>query len=190
MTFENVLDLFDNYYIADTQAALNQEYIANSSSIYCDGTYDHHVKSDGYIKIYNISNTANYIIFLDKNGDLFISIYKYIDEAKFKQIVDYLNDLRKSTGIRRHSTNHLHLSEIEADSNIFDINTLECLECNNELRFTKVKNSDTIVGYCHRCNIEYALIPSKFYVLKAVKHLYSDNQNARDFSKILKEDKE
>ena len=190
MTFENILDLFDDHYVAETQAALDQEYTANSNNIFCDGSFEHHVKSDGYIKIYNISHDANYVIFLDKDGDLFISIYKYIDEPKYKHIIDHLNELRKTTGVHRHSAHSMHLAEIEHDNNIFDINTLDCLECGNELRFTRIKDSDTIVGYCHKCNIEYALIPSKFYVLKAVKHLYSDNINARDFRKILKEDKE
>lgn len=102
MTLTNVCQLSDIYYIADHQIELNQRYVSLSDRIYTDGKASHHVDKEGYIIIESIID-ANYLVFIDKNGDVCLWVYKYIPDTMYKTIIDHLNLLRTQTGIGKHA---------------------------------------------------------------------------------------
>lgn len=180
MALQNICDLFDSYFIADKQDKLNIDYLASSTQIYSDGEFDQHVGSDENVHISNL-NGASYIMFLDQNKNIFIAIYRYIYDGKYKEIVDQLNKLRKFTGINKHEKSEK--VSVENKNDIVDINTFKCPDCDSDMIWSKpYKDSDTIVSMCKKCNIEYALIPSKYYVIKAKKRLYKSNNNFRNIN--------
>lgn len=179
---QNVCNLFDSYFIAEKQNQLNKEYKAVSDNIITDGNYDHRINGDGYIVISNISETANYLIFIDQNGDLFLAVYKYTPSIKFKDITDAGIKIRKNTGIKKHSVladstslipSFVKPSDITQSGLLVDINTFKCPDCKKNMIFGKFPESETIIAYCKNCQMEYALVPSKYYVIKARKQLYN-----------------
>ena len=184
MTLQNICDLFDSYYIADKQDELLTNYTSSSSMIFTDGTYDDYVGSDGNIHISNLSTGSTYICFKDEYNKIFISIYKYIYDGKFKDIISALNKLRETTGIKRIGSDDLE--DHFTPNKLIDINTFKCPDCNSNMIWAKAsKTSDTIVAYCNKCDMEYALVPSRYYIIKAKKKLYSDNSNSRNKIKEL-----
>jgi len=177
MTLDNICTLFDSYYIAEKRSELNTKYIASSELIYSDGQFNHRINSDGYITIDNVKD-AEYIIFIDQNGDVFIAIYKYIYDLKFKDIITNVNKIRSSTGMRKHSiVSHEDTpNKIIPSGNVIDVNNFKCSVCNNDLEFSKLKNA-TVLAVCKKCNVEYALVPSKYYILKAKKQIYESDDS-------------
>lgn len=117
MTLNNLCDLFDASYIADHKSELNNGYIASSELIYSDGKFTSHINAEGYIEITSVSTESNYLIFIDNNGDIFLSVYKYLAETKFKEIIDDLNILRSQTGMHKHTTTSTYEPTIMRNNN-------------------------------------------------------------------------
>lgn len=189
MKLENLCDLFDSHEIVDKKDALSKVYVASSSIIYSDGEFDQYVDKDGYVRITNITD-AMYIMFLDIEGDLFISIYKYIPETHYKEVIDRMNKIRNQMGMQRHNNIHSDFfvdleksSLLETDNTLVDVNNLKCGECGNNMR-KKFKKDKDIVAICDTCNLKYLLIPSKYYVIKAKEILYSSISNELDLNNI------
>ena len=112
MTLTNLCDLFDCSFIADHKADLNSNYKASSDLIYSDGKIESHIDKDGYIIIESVDDDANYLVFLDQNGDIFLAVYRYLLEVKYKEVIDCLNNIRSQTGIKRHQ-----LIDYDTDNN-------------------------------------------------------------------------
>lgn len=190
---QNVCNLFDSYFIAEKQNQLNKEYKAVSDNIVTDGDCDHRINGDGYVIISNVNKVTNYLIFIDQNGDLFLAVYKYTPNAKFKDITDAGLKIRESTGIKKHAvladsassiSSFVKSADITQSELLVDINNFKCPECKKSMIFGKVPESETIVAYCKSCQIEYAMVPSKYYIIKARKQLYTspDERNPELFT--------
>jgi len=192
MTVTDICSLFDAHFIADKQEQLDDEYITSSMNIYTDGTYDYEInEKNGLIMLTNVHN-ANYLIFVTELGHLFLAIYKYTPESEFTNITTDLTKLKRQISNEPQNTlddNNIKLDIgdiISKDDQLININNFKCLDCNNKLIFNKPSNNtDTIIAYCNNCAVEYALIPSKFYIIKAKKEIYVNSKNARDLNSIL-----
>ena len=183
MILQNVCDLFDSYYIADKREELNNNYIASSTEIHTDGTFKKDIDSDGFIHISDLSDDASYLIFTDQNNNLFISIYKYIFDGKFKEIINILNKIRTNSGKKRKNDNECKPS-FDPLKNLIDINTFTCTECDSSLVWKKPNNiADVIMATCKNCGTEYTFIPSKYYVMKSKKQVYKPDHNFRNVLK-------
>lgn len=187
MILEDLCDLFDASYVADKQNQLDKTYLASSEFIFSDGHYSHHVNSDGYISISNLTG-ANYIMFLDVNGDIFLAIYKYIPQSKYQDIVENVTSIRNATGMKKHSivkaadpvnTNIDHTEVVKNDL-LVDINNFRCPECKGEMFIKRLnKNPEDLNAKCVKCHTEYILTPSRYYVIKSKTRRYSPNDDFR-----------
>lgn len=189
MTLLNLCSLADSYYIAELKGELNQDYFSSSDLIYSDGTFDHHINKDGYIKITNLQG-ANYILFMDQSGNIFLSIYKYTSEPKYKEIIDNMNHIRDQTGMYKHSEsifNNIAAPKINipkdkvevpreedevlklANDELVNINNLSCSVCGstNFVEPFELDHEGTIRCQCNQCRTIYELMPSKYYLVKS-----------------------
>lgn len=193
MTLTNVCMLFDSYTVVEKQSQVSNTFFASSEHIFSDGVYHSHIEKHGYIQITDVEN-ATYIMFVDQSGNIFLNIYKYTQETKYKEIIDNLNTLRELTGIHHHTyaTEDDYLDEEDSDaekedvdlpsalrSKYIDLNTFVCLDCSTKIRYRKLQNTDAVIGVCTKCNTEYTLVPSKYYVLKAKKITYKNTTGSR-----------
>jgi hypothetical protein len=165
--------------VVDKKSNFNNTYIASSNIIYSDGKFSTAIDSNGYIKINNISEDTNYLIFIDQDGDIFLVIYKYIPETKFKDIIDKLNIVRGQTGMKKHTVapNKQLIDTILSNNiDLVDVNNLLCESCSEIMTIEKRYSNGDLIAVCKKCNIKYALKPSKYYVLAAKTKIYSENQ--------------
>lgn len=65
---------------------------------------------------------------------------------------------------------------------VVDMNTFKCPDCGILMKYRKIPNTDTIIGYCSKCFVEYTLVPSRWYTIKARKVNYSAMQHSRNFT--------
>ena len=198
MNLAQLCQLADVFYIAENKKELDQHYIASSEIIFTDGKNKHHIDADGYICIKDIDN-ANYIIFLDQDGNIYLGIYKYIQESKYKEIVDGLHHIREQLGLHKHARTHINTPEEEAEKppepmtdrrdhtnesiisdDLVDINNPICEECGStEFNTPFIYNSKyEIECVCSKCGIQYTLVPSKYYIIKSKTIYKPDNPNS------------
>lgn len=193
MTLNSLCDLFDSYYIADPKGTINQRYRASSDMIYSDGIVHSHIDKDGYIDIKSVEN-ADYIIFVDSTGKIFLSIYKFTDETKYKTIIDSLNKLKaqirthqdtdtksdtKSKGSKKETRLNV---KINTDGGVYNIDEFKCFECNSDPAFdTSIDDRSNVFMVCKTCGCKYTFVPSKYMALKTKETTYKS-------SLILKED--
>ena len=208
MTVTKLSEAADICYIAENRDELNQKYIATSEMIYSDGTNSHKINSDGYIEIDEVHN-ASYIVFLDITGNIFLGVYKYIAENKFKEIIDHINKIRDYmskitiTDIKKDDKNN---NDIEDNNDIIitnkstnsemmdkklntwiDINNFICAKCLNQDDFDIVKNPDaSMIFTCNRCKVEYLLVPSKYYIIKQFTAPITNNDCEINFDSYIK----
>lgn len=203
MTLSNLCSLADTYYIAEHKPELNQTYISSSEFIYSDGTFKHHINNDGYIEIGEIVD-ANYVTFIDQAGNLYLAIYKYIQEIKFKEIIDRINKIRDQTGMHKHSTVIVdNDSDAEppaekdkiltnsADGDLVNVNNMVCSICgSNKFVEPFVYDADhNITCECENCRTVYYLIPSKYYIIKS-KTIFTASTNNAVTRKIKMEEEQ
>ena len=195
MNLSNLCSLADAYYVAEDRSELNQKFIDSSEIIYSDGTNSHHIDNDGYIDINNIKD-ADYIVFLDQNANVFLGIYKYILEPKYKEVIDALNRLRSQTGMHKHNrtpdkekiyeyhgydTGPKPVKPVEpkreddkilkkAPADLVNINDMTCSECGSKdfIQPFRYDKEWNISCQCAKCSTVYKLIPSKYYVIKSI----------------------
>ena len=173
MNLLNVCAIADIYYIAENKLELDQEYLSSSELIYSDGTFSHHINKDGYIKIFDIYD-ANYLVFIDQNGNLFLAVYKFIADNKFKDIINAMNSIREQTGMHKHDKSANEDTNIspETINELVDINNMVCSVCGSTEfyePFVYNENKRDINCQCKSCNTIYELAPSKYYVIKSKK---------------------
>ena len=174
MKLQELCSLVDQYYIAEHKAELNKRYLAMSETIITDGTNTHYVDADGYVNIKDVD--AEYIIFFDSNSKLYLGIYKYIQDNKFKEILDGINTLRRHVGnaIIKPSTNVTQL-----ENGLVDVNNMTCTECGSTdfSKFSVSASSNEIECTCKNCKTKFKLIPSKYYIIKS-KTIFMGIENA------------
>lgn len=152
--------------ILDKKDKFNIKYVASSDIICTDGEYTSRIDSDGYIKIENLKNN-NYLIFIDGDGDIVLVIYKYIIETKYKEVIDNLNMIRDKTGMHKHpnSSPKYRNINIELSDTLIDITDFQCDSCGGKMTLEDKQNYK--IARCAKCNIKYALRPSKYYNIAA-----------------------
>lgn len=178
MELADICAMVDTYYIAENKLELDQSALSFSEHIYSDGTYDQTITKEGYVKIFNIKN-ANYLIFIDSKNQLYLSIYKYISNTKFKEITDEIEELRELL-----NTNDESSSDKSSDTipnkldGLIDINNMVCTECgSNDIKEFYHHENHLIRCMCNNCGTEYVLEPSKYYIIKSKKVINKSNQN-------------
>ena len=171
MTLKDLRCLADQCYIAEYKAELNKKYIASSEDIFTDGTNTHYVDSEGYVIIKEVD--AEYIIFLDIDSKVYLGIYKYIQDSKFKEILDGINTLRHHIGSAQiKSTKSL------PDDGLIDVNNMTCTECGSvEFSNFSISTAGEIECTCKKCRTKFKLIPSKYYIIKS-KTIIMNTENA------------
>lgn len=207
MRLRNLCKMFDVASIVEKQSQVSGKFTASSENIYSDGHVHQRINSEGYIEITKIDGNPNYVIFLDRNGEIFIQIYKYTPDTLYKRIIDDLNKLCDELGVYHE---HVDISQITANidpktnqnqvhhqtqhdgpsltlpdslkSRVIDINTFKCPDCNIGISYRKIPNSDAIIGFCSKCFVEYTLMPSRFYVIKSKKVNYPAIKESRNFT--------
>lgn len=195
MILSNICALFDSYDVVEKSSQVYGPMYASSEHIFTDGNYHSHIDKNGYIEIYEISD-ANYIMFLDQTGAIYIKVYKYTPETTYKEIINNLNMLRKLTGIKSKvdedpddSTEDDNIQEDDKEdikipdslrSKYVDINTFVCPECDGKMRYAKINGTDAILARCAKCSTEYTLMPSKYYVIRAKKITYKSQAGRRN----------
>lgn len=181
MTLDNLCSLFDEYEVVDTQIQIDSEYYSSSEVIYSDGEIISGINGEGYIHIKEVHN-ANYIMFVTIGKKLYICLYKYIPEVKYKEIIGKLNILKKSIGEIAENCEHIE-KEMEEDRNrdknefddLININEFKCQECdsNEKMIFSRSKtNPDALETKCNKCKTEYTFVPSKYYRMSSKKIIY------------------
>lgn len=175
MRIRDLCQMADQSYVAQHEAELNKKYIASSDVIYSDGTNSHYIDAEGYINIENISSDTSYIIFIDQAGQVYLGIYQYIEDSKFKEIMDNLKKIRLiSNGyIKKVNTDNLSTKD-----GLIDMNNLICSECGSK-EFTQFKYVNTIGEIecrCKFCRTNYTFAPSRYYFIKSKTVVYPANK--------------
>lgn len=180
MNINELCALFDRYEIVESQLDIDKEYYTIIDTIYTDGSVKTDINKDGYIHILSVYN-ASYLIFIDTEHKIYLRIYKHIDAAEFKYIkqklqilknklAEFIKDDRNDDIINTDNSIINHI-----DSDVIDINTFTCNECDNtnKMIFTRSKtNPDAIETKCNVCKTEYIFVPSKYYKLSSKKTIY------------------
>ena len=200
MTLEQLVKLSDVYFIAKHKIELVQDYITISDIIFSDGTFSHHILPDGYIEITDLKN-ANFIVFADKNQEIFLGIYINILESKFKIIVDAIQSIKNQLNLVKNTTNTTEETESnietqeeisqeeviirDVDTNqkdettLLDIVDFACLDCGStEMTPFKYNLMGDITTQCKHCKTIFTLTPSRYYVLKSRTSLADPSQYA------------
>lgn len=184
MTIENLCDLFDSHMIVDKMNKMENTFTASSELIYSDGEFDHNIDSEGYIKISNIRD-AMYIIFIDSAGDIFLCVYKYIPETKYKNVIDKLNKVREITGMKRHNNiGEAANDRIRINNSLVDINNLQCPECKEIMSVKEKSGKELMIAECSNCGTKLLLEPSKYYVITTKQQKYDKTDNFIDLEKL------
>lgn len=213
MTLDNVCDLFDDFIVYDKQSQLDDEYYASSSNIHSDGKFHKEVNKNGYLHIKSVEGAtpdtmANYIMFLNQTGKIFLAIYKYCPEPLYKEIINNVNNLRKQLGMNRRKSETIAIpvnsntnfsdvpgselktiespavtsGSVQADlsARLIDINTFRCENCEESiLTYYKIdKTPDVLYCKCKSCNTLYKLLPSRYYILAEKNNTYKTGKGS------------
>lgn len=194
MDLAEVVKIPDVYFIAETPQELCQEYIAASDLIFCNVSYKFKPWRNGYLKIYDIEPTVNYLIFYNSNNQIQLSIYRYIPETYYVDIVSHLSYFQKqfpnsfpirdgyvASVVNNEETvatskvprlevynNHNSILKeygIELKNNLVDITDFTCPVCNAKETIQRINQGWEIIMVCPHCDIRFRLHPSKYYVL-------------------------
>lgn len=177
MTLENLCSLFDQYDIVDEKIDLSRDYYSFSENIYTDGKETHNINREGYIHIRDVQD-ATYIAFVDRLHNVYLCIYRYIQETKYKEIIDKYNILKSTV---RNDSKSKSKSTVLAED-IIDINDFKCTECDSdeELIFKRsLTNPDILTTKCKKCKTEYTFTPSKYYKLASKRLIHSKSNTSR-----------
>ena len=178
----------DSYYIANHKFEFEAvEYITSYDMIITNGTYNKEIdQKTGYLTIKNLRD-ADYIIYLDTEGKIVLSIYKHIPENLIKNVQDgikllwkhidehqILEDIKETveSKIKDNKTPEENTSgAITLEDGLVDLNELHCTICGSTEFNDLVLCDDnrTIEAQCKHCYTIFRMIPSRYYVL----HSYS-----------------
>ena len=87
--------LFDRYEIVETQGQIDKDYYSVNETIFTDGELKTNINGKGYIHIAEVKN-ATYLIFIDLEHKIYLSIYKYISDNMYKHIKQKLQILKNT----------------------------------------------------------------------------------------------
>ena len=188
MTLENLCSLFDQCDIVDKQIDLSHDYYSISENIYTDGKLSHNINREAYIHITDLKD-ATYIAFIDKSHNVYLCIYRYTQETKYKEILDKFNVLKSiARGESKQSRNNKPNAIISSD--IIDINAFKCTECDSDddlVYKRSSSNPDILMTKCEKCKTEYTFTPSKYYKLASKRVINSKSTTSRTIN--IQEDK-
>ena len=177
MELADICAMVDAYYIAENKLELDQSALSSTEHIYSDGTYDQTITKEGYVKIFNIKN-ANYLIFIDSKHQLYLSVYKYIFNTKFKKINDDIEELKELLNKDELLSDKSSNTNPNILDGLVDINNMICEECgSNDIKEFYHYEDNLIKCVCNNCGTEYILEPSKYYIIKSKKVINTSNQN-------------
>lgn len=178
MKLTELCNKFDQYEIVDTQIQIDRKFYSIHENIFTDGTISTSMSSKGYVRI-DSTHDANYLMFIDTQHKIYLCIYKYISETKFKEILRNKSTLRKildEFNTDKAETENYHIdSDIHIEDDLIDINEFICTECSSEekMKFTRSKtNPDVLETRCEACRTEYSFVPSKYYKLSSKRLVY------------------
>lgn len=182
MTLTELCSLFDRYEIVETQTQIDRRYYATTETAYSDGKIESTVGNDAYIHINSVHN-ATYLMFVDIEHKIYLCVYKYIPNSKYKVIRQQLqilkNIINKLNNIDEY--NDIDALDNHIDDDVIDINTFTCTECDSEERlvFNRSKtNPEAITTKCKTCKTEYVFVPSKYYKLSSKKITYFKSEKS------------
>lgn len=184
MELINLCQLCDQYEIVDTKPQLDRDYYSHSNSIYSDGRVISHINSEGYIHITNVED-ADYIMFAGINHAIYLGIYKYTPEVKYKEILDRLNRLKNMTAEMLEENINNNVKTVTQNTDLVDINNFACDQCGyiDKLQFTRSPtNPDALICKCNQCKSEYTLVPSRYYRISSKKIVYFKSEDSRDIT--------
>lgn len=191
MTLEKLCSKFDRAEVVNTQMQLDRVYYASTDTIYSDGNIKTSIRDDGYIRIDSVQD-ANFVIFVDLENKIYLCIYNYTPENKYKLILQKLRLLKNIIN----ELNGTDLSENmvtetinnHIDNDVIDINIFTCTECGSEekLEYNRSKtNPEALEAKCTKCQTEYTFVPSKYYKLSSKRIIYFKSQeSSRDITVI------
>lgn len=180
MTVNEVCKHFDRSQIVDKLLDVDREYFASTDAIYSNGDVKYHVNSDGCIHITSAQN-ASYIIFLDREDNTCLCVYKHIPEITCKYIMENLTLLKEAINRNDDSDFYDDTKNEFISSDLIDINTFSCTECSSKekLTFKRSKgNPDILETKCDKCKTEYTFTPSKYYKLASKKIIYFTSEDS------------
>lgn len=182
ITLKQVCNSFKTFQAYDKREYLsNKEYTVFCDVIFCDGTYDHRLNSEGDIIISNVKN-ANYIAYLDHENRSRLDVYKYVPNHMYKDIMELADKLDAEAN--KTNPNNIgqsyesnQIAMVSPSDKLIDINEPICPVCGEPIKLTVISAAEVIMGLCEECMVEYSLVPSKYYVIKTKKQFYSsDNE--------------
>ena len=189
MTLVDLCGLFDQYEIVDTQINIDRDFYSISEKIYTDGDeLKTNVTQEAYIHITSVHN-ANYLMFIDRDHNIYICIYKYIPTTKYKEIVEQLHILRSlSSTFNEYDSGECNIC---VNDDVIDINEFKCTECHSEekLKYYRSKtNPEALQAKCDNCKTEYTFVPSKYYKLSSKRIVYFKSEKSSRLIDIQKRD--
>jgi hypothetical protein len=180
MTINELCTHFDKHEIVNTQLEIDRDYYAVMDAIYSDGEIKSHITREGYIHITSVHD-ASYIIFVDRDYEICLCVYKYIPDIMCKYIMENLHAVQ----CVMNKSNDDPVCDAETSVNIYDgvidINTFTCTECNSEdkMIFTRSKtNTEALESRCPHCKTEYTFVPSKYYKLSSKRVIYFKSEES------------
>ena len=182
MTLVDLCSLFDKHEIVNTQEEIDREYFATLDTIFTDGEYKTNVDSDAYIHITSVKN-ATYLIFVDIKYKIYICVYKYIADTKYKHIIQRLQILKNTIAKLGVFLDHNTEDAIDdyIDDDVIDINSFTCIECGSKdkMKFNRSKtNPEAIETKCSTCKAEFTFVPSKYYKLSSKRVIYFKSEKS------------
>lgn len=182
MTLNEVCACFDQYEIVDTQIEIDREYYAAMQITYSDGEVKSHITREGYIHITSVYN-ASYIIFVNREYETCLCVYKYIPDIMCKYIIENLHALQavmNKSNINTYNENVI-IDNDHILNDVIDINTFTCTECDSKEKmiFTRSKtNIEALESKCKYCKTEYVFVPSKYYKLSSKRVIYFKSEES------------
>lgn len=184
MTINELCSHFDKHEIVNTQLEIDRDYYAAMSAIYSDGEVNSHINREGHIHITSVHN-ASYIIFVDREYDTCLCVYKYIPEIMCKYIIENLHTLQciinKSDEYLANHTEPVNIVNDYINDDVIDINIFTCVECGSKEKmafFRSNTNPEALETKCNNCKAEYVFVPSKYYKMSSKRVIYFKSEES------------
>lgn len=184
MTVNEVCEYFDLSEIVNTQMDIDRDYYSAIGKVYTDGIVKSHITREGYIHITSVKD-ATYFIFLNREYQTCLCVYKYIPDITCKYIIENLHLLKSKINevneISEDTTELDNYTDKLIDDDVIDLNTFTCTECESENKMIFIRsktNPDALETKCTTCKTEYIFVPSKYYKLASKRIIYFKSENS------------
>lgn len=183
MTVNEVCTYFDRSEVVDTQIEIDREYYSAMGTFFSDGDVKYNMTREAYLHITSVQN-ATYLIFVDREYNTCLCVYKYIPEITCKYIIENLhiiqNKIKKSNEYVNEDVDIDPIDE-HVNDDVIDINTFTCVECDSKEKMVFVRsktNPDLLETKCSACKAEYTFMPSKYYKLASKRIIYFKSEDS------------